>query len=226
MIFLSHILNDKTPVYGNHGSLLLNRIKRIENGDSSNNTELSFHSHFGTHVDAPYHFDPKGQTLENYPASFWRCNNPYLIDYKASVEEIIGLDQIGVLLNTIPHDCDFLLLRTGFENYRRPGLDSKYIYHGPGLSPEVGLWLREYRQLKMIGFDFISLTSYANRELGRRAHTAFLAKQEKHGAGNPVLIVEDMHLSELNKLPKTIWVIPIRFEKADGSPVTVIVESE
>jgi arylformamidase len=35
--------------------------------DSRSNTKLTLATHLGTHVDAPYHFHPNGQTIDNIP---------------------------------------------------------------------------------------------------------------------------------------------------------------
>ena len=225
MIFLSHVIDHSTPHYGGQGPFELNRVKCIEDGDSSNNTEITIPSHFGTHIDAPFHFDHDGQTLESYPADFWRCSNPYLLEYNAEKEEIIGLDKIQDMLNQIPIETDLLLVRTGIENERNPGLQSDYIFKGPGIEPEIGIWLRKHRKLKMIGFDFISLTSYSNRELGRNAHQAFLSNDlDDSVTSPPILIIEDMHLCKLIHTPDAVWVIPLRFQQSDGAPVTVVAE--
>ena len=48
----------------------------------------------------------------------------------------------------------------------------------------------------MIGFDFISLSSYTHRNLGRKAHRAMLGKMDISGVQlDPILIIEDMDLS-------------------------------
>ena len=66
--------------------------------------------------------------------------------------------------------------------------------------------------------DFISLTSFQNRPLGRVAHRAFL------GGDRPLLLVEDMDLSRLDVHPKKMICTPLMIEKLDGCPVTVIAE--
>ena len=66
--------------------------------------------------------------------------------------------------------------------------------------------------------DFISITSYQNREIGRLAHRQFL------GGKNPLLLVEDMDLSSLKKTPRSLICAPLLIENIDGSPVTIIAE--
>ena len=67
--------------------------------------------------------------------------------------------------------------------------------------------------------DLISVSSYSNREEGRKAHHAFLNPE----VGEPILLIEDMKLDLDTSFTKVI-VSPLRIEKADGVPVTVFAE--
>ncbi|MGA1597659.1 MAG: cyclase family protein [bacterium] len=228
MLYLSHCLAADTPRYGNSGALELKQTKCLQCGDTSNNTDLLFGAHTGTHIDAPLHFDPEGAPLESFPPEFWICEHPWLIEQEATPGEIIGLERWLSALERVPEDTDLLLVKTGFEQHRaEPGASSTYIFQNPGFAPEVGLWLRTHRKLRMIGFDFISLTSYTDRPLGRIAHRAFLAQNPEGASGplaDPILIVEDMHLADLTAVPKRVIVAPLRYTSADGAPVTVLAE--
>lgn len=229
-IYLNHLIEETSPLYGDSGRINLARVRSIREGDSSNNTELSLPAHAGTHIDAPFHFDANGKSLEQFPADFWICRRPFLIEKSVEKDEIITLDTWLFELETIPEDTDLLLIKTGFEQFRQSltaEQDKTYIFNGPGLGPDVGFWLRKNRSLKMIGFDFISLTGYQNRELGRAAHRAFLkCDSGKKGPGKPILIIEDMKLADLQSSPKAVSVVPIHYKRADGSPVTVLAEIE
>ena len=73
--------------------------------------------------------------------------------------------------------------------------------------------------MRAIGFDFISLTAYQHREIGREAHRAFLAKYRDKP---PIRIIEDMALAALSKAPSEVTVLPLFVRGADGAPVTVL----
>jgi arylformamidase len=89
MIFLSHPLNAKTPLYGNSGTTSYDRTIYIKKGDTSNNMDLRLPAHAGTHIDAPFHFDPAGKNLSDYQADFWTCLHPFLLGKKATPKEIL-----------------------------------------------------------------------------------------------------------------------------------------
>ena len=69
--------------------------------------------------------------------------------------------------------------------------------------------------------DLISVSSYSNRNEGRKAHHAFLNSEE----GEPILLIEDMKLDVFDLISKVI-VAPLRIEKADGTPCTVMAYTE
>lgn len=220
-IFLSYLVTENSPRYGGKGIVSLPRTREISKGHTSNNSELHLAAHLGTHIDAPFHFDNNGKTVDSYPPDFWICKHPFLINYTAKPAEVIELDILLDQLEEIPSLCDFLLLNTQFSRFRNDNVET-YIFNNPGISPEIGTWLRKNTSVKMIGFDFISLSSYPQRELGRKAHKAFLSTLEINGEEiDPILIVEDMNLSKLEICPSKIIVSPLRYEMADGSPVTV-----
>ena len=221
IIYLSHTINNKTPIYGNKGNPIIRKTSQMEKGDTSNNSELILSAHTGTHIDAPYHFYEEGKTIEQYAPEFWICYHPCVMDINVELEEIITLNKIKEQLDHLPPNTDLLIIRTGFAKYRKNNV-KMYTLHNPGIAPEVGEWLRKYHRIKMIGFDFISLSSYVHRDLGRMAHKAFLGKMEFNGQPmEPILIIEDMDLSKLNKSLKKVIVSPLRFQFSDGSPVTV-----
>lgn len=224
--FLSHVLTEATPLFGGSGVIALKQERSIIRGDSANSSSLAFPAHVGTHVDAPHHFDPNGTTLDQYPPGFWICRRPFVSEVAAEPGELITVSKLEPALRRMPVGSDLLLLRTGFEQFRNAIHMHTYIFEGPGIEPEVGVWLREKYRLKMIGFDFLSLSSYCHREPGRQAHRAFLLQGGAYGgmnlSGDPILIIEDMHLAETAMKMSSVIVTPLRYAMADGAPVTVI----
>jgi arylformamidase len=216
VIYLSHVLSQKTTGYGGKKGFIFEIVSSQAQGDSSNSSRWIFHNHIGTHIDVPYHFSEKGLKLDSYEASFWYFESPYFIDYPTQAGDLIAP---GLWSENIPLEADLLLIRTGFEAYRQKEL---YWQNNPGLSGELGVWLRENRpKLRAIGLDAISATCYQKRAEGKRAHLAFLSSEVK---GNPILIIEDMSLYALKVSPHRVIMTPLIVEGADGGPVTVLAE--
>jgi len=214
MKYLSYFLSENTPLYGNSTGIEFNVDKQINDGDSCNTMNLSFPNHSGTHIDLPYHFNSQGKTLTDYPADFWEFKQVTLVDLSGKVSEsqIIVSEMFPSLEN---RDIELLLIKTGFGIYR--GTD-RYTLTPPGLSSELANYFRQqFPVLRCVGMDLISVSSYRNREEGRKAHHAFLNPKE----GQPILLIEDMKLDVDDPIKKVI-VAPLLIENADGVPCTVI----
>ena len=209
---LSHEIVENGPYYGGANGFERNIVANMENGDSCNQQVWNLNNHTGTHIDCPRHFSKTGKQITDYPAEEWVFEKVYFLDLPLEKEEMV---EPSDAFQNIPLDCDALILKSGFEKWRGQEL---YWNNNPGLTPELGNWLRKERpNLKLIGFDFISITSYQNRPLGRIAHKAFLHPEED---SEGLRVIEDMKLSEIEKAPKRLVVSPVMIE-ADGSPVTV-----
>ena len=212
--YLSYFLSENTPLYGNSKGISIEKDKNIDKGDSCNTLNLSFPNHSSTHIDLPCHFNQSGKSLNDYEANFWDFNNVLLIDISSKVKDLQLIRPL-MFPNKINKKVELLLIKTSYQQYR--GTD-RYTLTPPGLSPELANYFRKmYPSLRCIGMDLISVSSYGNREAGRRAHHEFL--NPKHG--DPILLIEDMKLDIDNPIKRVI-VAPLLVDNADGVPCTVI----
>lgn len=212
-IYLSHMLNRDTPAYGGKSDFEITEERSIKRGDKCNQLRFAMSNHTGTHIDLPYHFDPLGKKLEDYSPSFWFFNNVEWLEIDVSPGELI----LSSSLVDLSPEVECLLLKTDFEKFRSTEV---YWNNNPGLSAEVGIFLKQrYKNLKVIGLDVISATAFKNKDEGKRAHQQFLGTT----VGEPILIMEDMKLSPLQKGNKVeqIHIAPLLIETADGVPVTI-----
>jgi arylformamidase len=213
-LFLSHIIDEKTPTYGNRDHFLNQLNSSFQKRDKTETSNWYFsNNHFGTHIDLPSHFVPDGKTITDYDAGFWTFKKVALIEIR--IDDSILIDIDDVYLYPISKDTELLLIKTGYEAYRE---GEKYWNENPGLAPGLGKYLRKnYPKLRVIGFDFISVTSFQHRPLGREAHLALLEGE------NPILPIEDMTLKNIDLTMKIeeVVVSPLRVNHANGTPVTV-----
>lgn len=225
-IYLSHPYTRTTPTFSNKGRVELNKVKQISKGNTTNETELIISNHSGTHIDSPYHFDEAGKTILDFPASFWNFKSIALLELNGVPENtLINMETIQHCRSYITDATDMILFKTNYEKFREDlSENSPYIFQGPGIHPELCDFIRQKTNVKIIGFDFISLTSLAHREAGRLAHRILLSQNTPEGVAysrEPVLVIEDMKLSDLTFQPKNVLVAPLLFEASDGGPVTV-----
>lgn len=210
--YLSHFISPYTPLYGGATGINIKPDKQIHKGDSCNTLHCSFPNHISTHVDFPRHFSDEGKSLEDYQPEDWVFNLVTLIDYSASPGEIISLEKF---LGKIPTETDLLLLRTGFQKKRG---QETYWKENPGIAPESAEHLRRHSpSIRALGLDFISVSSFTNRALGREAHKRFLVDYD-------ILLIEDMNLENITGEIKKVMGFPLLVQDADGVPVTMVAE--
>ncbi len=213
IIWLSHVIDNATPLYGGAKDIAIQQKQSQRNGDSCNISLLQLTSHTGTHIVAPYHFLADGKTMEDYDPTSWIYNSPKLIDITVEPGQLITVSGIEEFIKA-DANTDIFLMRTGFERYRK---DQNYWQQGPGLSPDLALFLKRlYPSLRAVGVDFLSISNFQHREEGRHAHKMFLE--------NDILLIEDMTLCRIEKPDNLYQIIalPLRFTDADGAPCTVL----
>ena len=90
--------------------------------------------------------------------------------------------------------------------------------NNPGLHPNLASYFRsKYKKLRRVGFDFISLTSWKHSDEGRKSRKEFLCPTNKE----PILVIEDMKLSEIVNPLDQVIVAPIMIEDGNGGNVTI-----
>ena len=213
LIWLSHILDARTPIYGGSRAFKVVSGKSTAVGDSCNTSLLTLPSHTGTHVDAPYHFIADGKTVDEYSPETWIFKYPFISEMPVNPGQLLSAKDLNY--NLEPNkEVDLLLIRTGFEELRNEEI---YWKEGPGLSADlVPLLLDCYPNLRAVGVDFISISSLKNRNEGRAVHKGFTEKG--------LLIFEDMALSGIGEgrsLEKVV-ALPLRFKNGDGAPCSII----
>jgi len=216
--YLSYYISNETPLYGNGKGIHFSPDKEMIKGDSCNTINLALPNHTGTHIDFPYHFSQDGKTLNDYPASYWQFDQVELADISGKLVDG-QIIQPELLTGLGDKKTELLLIKTGYGAYRG---SNRYTLTPPGLSADLAPFLREnFTNLRCLGMDLISVSSYCNRLEGRKAHYAFLNPEE----GEPILLIEDMKLDIDGPIDKVI-VAPLLIDKADGSPCTVIAYSD
>lgn len=219
-INLSHVICKDTPSYGNRDHILINKNSSIKDGETANTSSWSFsNNHIGTHIDTPNHFSEKGKKSYEIDINNFFFNEVQVIDLPCNKAKLIESNDLLKFKDSLSPDLELLLIRTGYEKYRQK---NKYWNDNPGLSSELANFLRKtFPELRCVGFDFISLTSWKFRDEGKKSHLAFLCPSDDE---KEILIIEDMKLSEIKSNINKVIVAPIFVEDGNGGAVTVFAE--
>lgn len=169
--------------------------------------EVTLYTHTGTHLDAPAHILPAGQTLDAYPAQ-WFWGQGVTLDFSRLKRGAIEKKDILPFASTI-READFVLLHTGWSNYWG---DPSYFADYPVLTAEAAEWLATFN-LKGFGVDAISVDGMDAADY--TIHKLFLSKK--------TVIIENLtNLSSLIGRNFNLFCFPLMLKDADGSPVRAV----
>lgn len=211
---LSYKLSDNLSAYKNGKRIKVIEEKKISNKDSCNQTSIDLPTHFGTHVDFPFHFDNNGLKAEDYKPDYFFFYKPQIVHIECEIDGQIIINEHHFEMVNFSKSTDFLLIKTGYCNNRY-----NEVYHNnyPGISDSLASYFKKFMpNLRAVGFDMISLSSPLHGALGKKAHIEFLINHD-------ILVVEDMDMRELKVGDNInqIIVSPLIYQNADGAPVTV-----
>ncbi len=182
--------------------LVLERVKDIGKGDSSNVSFLQMGTHTATHVDAPRHFLPQGASVDAIdPARF------------VGPARLFQLGDISSVTRDILADLDLqgikrVLLGTRNSSLLdRPSFTSDFAF----ISADAAHYLVEL-EIDLVGLDYLSVEEYQKE--GRPTHHALLE------AG--VIVIEGLDLDAVPPGEYEIICLPLKLKGADGAPARVL----
>jgi len=215
MIFLSYLLNTQTPSYGNRNKFEIGKQNSIAQGATANDSLIATTVHIGTHIDMPYHFYEQGQSVESYDADFFSLNKILFLEIEPK-NHVIHEELLEKLRTVEDIGYEMLIVKTGSCIFRE---SEQYWKENYGFHPKIYDFLRErFTTVRIFGFDTISVSSFQDRTTGKEAHKRFLTPEK------PILLLEDMDLRNISSSTKfsSIIVAPLRVERCDGLPCTVM----
>ena len=201
-------------------------VVSLAEGASCNTSMISVFNHFGTHIDAPNHYNANGPQLSEVPF-FERFiyEKPLVLDIAKGADEKIMPEDLEPFRKQL-EKCDLLCIRTGFWKVRDQDKEL-YNHHGPAVSAAAAKYLMDNfcGQIKSVAVDFLSLACPDDTTDGDEAHRYLLGV---HHNGY-MMIIEDCNLGVLPEHPaegeiRRIYAIPLRFCGVDSGPVTVFAE--
>jgi kynurenine formamidase len=214
---LSHPVAPDGPNWPGAPGLTLRRLHRIDQGDAANTHVFELYSHYGTHVDGPYHFNPEGARLSELPLETFIYDRPSVFDL--SLDDCWLIREEDLANAVIDPEADLLIIRSGFERHRvdRP----RYEMRGPGFSAAAARHLRDtYPTLRAIALDWLSLAAFEQADEGVEAHRELLGRQRGDRA---ILVYEDVRVSGLaGRTPSQVIALPLFIEGLEASPCTII----
>ena len=228
LLDLSHPYDEETIYWPTTDPFRLNRDSEGVNDDGYFYASFSFTTseHGGTHLDAPYHFDRDGWTVDRIPIP--ALIGPAVVidvrdacaadpDHAVSAAEIRRFEaQHGA----IPEGA-MVILRTGWggrwpDRKRYMGDDTPgdaSNLHFPGLSPDGARFLAEKRRIAAVGIDTASIDPGPSRDF--QAHRIL-------AAANIFNLENVARVARLPPTGATIIALPMKIGGGTGGPVRVV----
>lgn len=225
-VHLSHVLDPADRAFPGEPTLDVRQDSVINpEGKPFASALLHLPNHFGTHMDGPAHFNPKGDEFNSLPIEYFGYLGEEIL-----LVDLPDLCKPGAIVRKVHLEpyaerldkARLLLLRSGFEKYKK--LDPElYASNGPCLHPELTEWLNKmFPHLCAVGMDWLSIASSSN-DLGPEAHRWLLGNY----TGHIIVGIEDMSLSGLKNYPiKLVMLGPLRVKGVDSSLVCAMAQVE
>ena len=86
---ISYPIAKESPGWPGNPTYQAEQVTDIQKGDSANTFMIHLFNHFGTHMDAPLHFNPKGTAVKDLPIEEFLYENPLLVDIPKGAGEKI-----------------------------------------------------------------------------------------------------------------------------------------
>ena len=184
--------------------------KSIES-DGWRATMLHLYSHCGTHMDAPCHFLPSGQTLDQ--VNLQACCGAARVVNLAPVQprELITIERFQAAAgDTLPPGQRFLLRTDWYTRFPSP----EYRDQLPRISLELAQWFVEHR-VRLVGVEPPSVADVNNSvELTEVHQTLF--------RGGIVIVEGLSNLDQIGSETCEFVALPLRISDGDGCPVRAI----
>jgi arylformamidase len=201
-------ISEVMPVWPGDPRVKIEQVSSIAKGDEANVSHLHLSSHTGTHVDAPFHYDARGLTVDRL--------DPELLIGPAFVAEADRLEGNTIQVYDLaslhfPKSTTRLLLKTT-NSYlwedRQIEFERNYVH----LDRKAAHWLVR-RGIQLLGVDYLSVEAFQTAE--SEVHKTLL--------GSGMVIVEGLDLSRVPPGPCQLMCLPLKVEGGDGAPARVLV---
>ena len=186
------------------------RTARQLEQDGWNATTLELYSHSGTHMDAPRHFLPNGNTLDQQKLNVLVGRAIVVNLAPAQPRELIGVAHLAAIESAVEPGARLLLRTDWSQRYGTPA----YRDELPRISLELAQWLVA-RGVALIGVEPPSVADVNNIEELTEVHQTLFR--------GGIVIVEGLtNLDQITSPTVDFIALPLKVSGGDGSPVRAI----
>ena len=196
IIDLTMSIDAKTPVFPGDPKQEIKQVATIRD-NGWNEKWLLFNSHFGTHIDAPYHMLENAKKLDDFPMEKFIG--------RLVVIDVLDQKNIKSDLNGVKEN-DIVFFRT---DHTKKAYDKNFFTTNPVIDPYTANAAIQ-KKVKIIGID-----SWTPDNEPYEVHKMLFKKD--------ILIIENLvNLDKVKNGKFMCYVMPLKIKDADGAPCRVI----
>lgn len=206
---ISLTITPEIPVWPGDIPVWLERVKKLEEGASDNNSQMKMGVHTGTHIDSPYHFVKNGIKIDELPIE--TMIGPCQVVQMGKEVNLITAEEIKK--SSYRADIPRIIFKTRNEEYwvkKFKEFQTDFV----GVSVD-GAELLVKDGMKFVGVDYLSVAPYG---FGKVVHDVLLK------AG--LILLEGVDLTGVPEGVYTLYCLPIKLGATEGAPARAILVSE
>ena len=183
--------------------------REIAKGQTVNLGAIAMSVHNGTHADARFHFDPKGESIEKAPIDTY-LGRATVVDlaqtfFCSKEKHLITIEDLAPHAEEIAATSR-LLIRTG-----RWSDSTIFPNQIPVIAADVPAWLQK-NGVKLLGLDLPSMDEIDSKSL-----------QNHHALARAgIAIVESLDLSDVGSGIYNFAALPLKIAGGDGAPMRAV----
>ncbi len=183
--------------------------REIAKGQTVNLGAIAMSVHNGTHADARFHFDPKGESIEKAPIDTY-LGRATVVDlaqtfFCSKEKHLITIEDLAPHAEEIAATSR-LLIKTG-----RWSDSTIFPNQIPVIAADVPAWLQK-NGVKLLGLDLPSMDEIDSKSL-----------QNHHALARAgIAIVESLDLSDVGSGIYNFAALPLKIAGGDGAPMRAV----
>ncbi len=182
----------------------ISRVLDLADGDPATVSQISMGVHTGTHIDAPAHFIPEGDTIDTIdPAVF--VGRALIVD----VGDVAAITAEVLEKLSIPPAAERLLFRTGNSRFWATET-SEFQRNFVAISEDGAQWLATSK-IRLVGIDYLSVAPFSEPIT---THTILLATN--------IVVGEGLNLADVAAGFYHLVCLPLKITGCEAAPARAV----
>ncbi len=167
-------------------------------------TQMTINTHHSTHIDAPRHFFPDGQTIDQMPLD--AIMGPARV---IEIKDTVSIKPEELEAHNIQAKERILFQTINSSYYQKGKFVEDFVY----ISTEAAHYLKD-KGVAVVGIDYLAIGSFKDRDNLIEVHKTLV--------GNGIWVIEAINLSEVKAGNYEIICLPIKIKDGDAAQARAI----